>query len=167
VNCERCKKAHATLHIVTCEKGAHQEVHICEPCGRKAGICVLNFTIEDLLGVPKKAQKPKIRERGRSVRCPGCKLTIQQIQATAKIGCARCYETFPEAFVDFMEAYHKSSHHRGKVPTTTSSSVQKEAELQRLKSYLDVVVKKEDYETAAELRDRIKRLEESLRGVEG
>jgi len=167
VNCERCKKAHATLHLVIVENGANKEAHLCEPCGRKAGICSLNFTIEDLLGVPKKAQKLKVRERGRNVRCPGCKLTIDQIKETAKVGCARCYETFPEEFLDFARTYHKADQHQGKVPSTTSSTVLKEAELQRLKSYLDVVVKKEDYEQAAEIRDRIKRLEESLRGVEG
>lgn len=167
MNCERCKKKHATLHIVTCENGQHREIHLCEGCGRKAGLSPLDFTIEDLLGLPKKATRPQARRRLSPKQCPGCKLSIVQIKEMTRAGCARCYETFRDDFLEFAESYHKATQHLGKVPSTADQMARKEAELQRLKDYLEVVVKKEDYEEAAQIRDRIKRLEESLRGAEG
>lgn len=167
MKCDRCKKAHATLHVVTCEKGAHQEAHLCDGCARKVGFDPLNFTVGSLLGHSKKAPKMASRRRSRTIRCPGCGMTIAEIQNLTRVGCARCYDTFREDFDEFMEMYHKDRQHRGKVPTTVSSTIKKEAELGRLKDYLEVIVKKEDYEEAAQIRDRIKRLEESLRGAEG
>ena len=50
----------------------------------------------------------------------------------------------------------------GKVPSTVEDSVRRENELNLLKRELDTVVRSENYERAAEIRDRIKNIEIEL-----
>lgn len=94
-------------------------------------------------------------------------MTLAQVKKISRFGCAQCYEVFEKDVREFVQEWHKSDQHLGKIPESLVSREKKQAELSRLKSYLDVVVGREDYEEAAKIRDRIKRLEESLRGVEG
>ena len=38
MNCEKCKKNHATFHLTANEDGVMREAHLCEECARQAGV---------------------------------------------------------------------------------------------------------------------------------
>ena len=69
---------------------------------------------------------------------------------------------FRSELVRLLDKIHGSTQHAGKTPHTVDAQVRKENELIRLKRDLEVVVKSEDFEKAAEIRDRIKSLEVDL-----
>ncbi len=160
MNCEKCHKNHATYHLTAIEKGVKREAHLCEECARQAGVGFkFNFTIGDLLGggVPEE-KVPKANQ----VRCPECGITYAEFKSKGRLGCANDYEVFRGELLRLLEKVHGATGHVGKAPQTADVQVRKENELIRLKRDLDSMVKTENFEKAAELRDRIKTLETDL-----
>ena len=159
MECEKCGK-HATYHLTAIEKGKSREAHLCEECARKAGVGgKLNFSIGDLLGSLMETPKPAKTSR---VRCPECNISYSEFKSKGRMGCAKDYDVFRSEMLRLLEKIHGATTHAGKAPKTVDSQVKKENELLRLKRNLDGVVKSEDFEKAAEIRDRIKTLETEL-----
>ncbi len=159
MNCEKCQKNHATLHLTMMENGNVREAHLCEECARQAGVGVkYNVSVGAILNTlmePKTPKSPKIR-------CSECGITYAEFKKKARLGCAHDYEVFRNELMRLMERVHGSTTHTGKTPKTADANVRKENELLRLKRDLEGLVKNEDYEKAAEIRDRIRSLETEL-----
>jgi protein arginine kinase activator len=159
MNCEKCNKNHATYHLTAIENGVKKEAHLCEECARNAGVGMkFNFTIGDILGTLVEPKSSKVQQ----IRCPDCGISYSEFKAKARLGCARDYEVFKGGLLPLLEKIHGATTHTGKAPQTADVQVKKENELLRLKKDLESVVKSEDFEKAAEIRDRIKMLEADL-----
>jgi protein arginine kinase activator len=160
MNCEKCHKNHATIHLTAIEGGLKKEAHLCDECARQTGVHLkYNFSISDLLGgLMEPTKSPKVSQ----IRCPECGITYSEFKTKARLGCANDYEVFRSELLRLLEKIHGSTQHAGKTPHTVDAHVRKENELIRLKRDLDSVVKSEDFEKAAEIRDRIKTLELEL-----
>ena len=65
-----------------------------------------------------------------------------------------------------MRKIHGSDKHVGKMPFRGKESLKDQQDLQRLKNELNDLVRSEEFEKAALLRDRIKDLETKLEGPE-
>jgi protein arginine kinase activator len=162
MNCEKCHKNHATIHLTAIEGGAKKEAHLCEECARQTGVHLkFNLSIGDLLGSlmePAAAKAPKAV----GLRCPECGITYAEFKAKARLGCAKDYEIFKAELVRLLEKIHGATEHAGKAPPSADAATRKENELVRLRKDLERVVKSEDFERAAEIRDRIRVLELEL-----
>ena len=162
MNCEKCHKNHATIHLTAIEKGVKKEAHLCQECADQTGALLkFDFSINDLLGglmEPPSPRAPKVSH----IRCPECGITYSEFKTKARLGCANDYEVFRSELVRLLDKIHGSTQHAGKTPHTVDAQVRKENELFRLKRDLEVLVKSEDFEKAAEIRDRIKSLEVDL-----
>ena len=159
MNCEKCHKNHATYHLTAIENGVKREAHLCEECARQAGVGFkFNLTIGDLLGAAPEEKVTKANQ----VRCPECGITYAEFKSKGRLGCANDYEVFRGELLRLLERVHGSTTHVGKSPQTADVQVRKEKELIRLKRDLESMVKSENFEKAAEIRDRIKTLETDL-----
>jgi len=100
--------------------------------------------------------KPKIKdEKG---PCPGCKATIQSIAEDKKLGCPQCYSWFENEVKNVIRHNQAGLKHVGKVPEKFKKKMKEEksrALLFDLEGDLRVAIQKEDYESAAELKDII------------
>jgi len=168
MNCEKCKKNHATFHLTANENGVMREAHLCEECARQAGVVQkFNFSISDILGSfldpkPAPASPSSPASKASQVRCPECGITYSEFKSKARLGCANDYEVFRTELIRLLEKIHGSTTHAGKTPQTADTQIRMENELIRLKRDLDSVVKTEDFEKAAQIRDRIRTLEHEL-----
>ena len=162
--CEKCKKNHATVHVTEIVNGSKKEVHLCEPCARSAGVGIkFSFSISDILGnLVEPPTAGKAAERSASLKCPECGLSYTDFKSKARLGCANDYQVFKGELLRLLEKVHGSTTHVGKTPVTADVHVKKEHELMRLKRELESVVKTEDFEKAAQIRDRIRTLETEL-----
>ncbi|MBI4563552.1 MAG: UvrB/UvrC motif-containing protein [Planctomycetes bacterium] len=160
--CGKCSKNQATVHVTEVVNGTKKEAHLCEECARSAGIGMkFTFSISDILGNLMEVPKAGKGETG-SLRCPECGITYSEFKAKTRLGCANDYEVFKAGLLPLLEKVHQSTQHVGKTPRTVESVVRKESELVRLKRELETVVKSENFEKAAQIRDRIKTLETEL-----
>lgn len=161
--CGKCAKNHATVHVTEVVNGVKKESHLCEECARAAG-GKFTFSITDILaGLIEPVKTPGSKPADPAApRCPECGISYAEFKAKARLGCANDYEVFKSGLMPLLEKVHGAVQHTGKTPHTVESVVRKETELARLKRELEGVVKSEDFEKAAQIRDRIRILEGEL-----
>jgi protein-arginine kinase activator protein McsA len=99
-----------------------------------------------------KVSQPKIEAKS----CSCCEHTLYDITKTGRLGCGTCYEYFRQEIKPIIEAYHKSSKHKGKCPKIVPF-VEKPT-LESLQKELKIAIETENYEEAAKIRDSINKL---------
>jgi protein arginine kinase activator len=92
--------------------------------------------------------------------CPNCGMTLKEFGKKSLLGCPSDYEFFRESLEPLIEKSQAGhTRHCGKVPTKTPSDTRSQIELAQLHKDLDTAVRTEDYETAAKIRDQIKKIQ--------
>ena len=79
---------------------------------------------------------------------------------SGRLGCSQCYETFAEGLLPLLRSMHKGEQHVGKCPTRMAGNETLLEQLKLLKQDLENAIKAENFETAAKLRDQIRKLEQ-------
>lgn len=162
--CERCQQNPASVHVTQIINNQKTELHLCQECARElepqwhwdfslpkflAGL--LNY--EPSLGVSLEQE---------SSRCGECGLTFSQFQQSGRLGCPECYRYFAKRLEPLIRRLHGSNHHRGKVPRRAGGNLRLMREIERLRLELQELVAREEFERAAQIRDRIRELEAKL-----
>ena len=159
--CQECGKDVATVHLTEIEKGVQHEVHLCDACAQKKGVVGKVPSLQELLGGMIQQQIKALGEEGKT-KCPFCGISFGQFRTKGRLGCPNDYEVFYKHLQPIVEKLQGgASQHRGRVPSRLEAGVSREMKLRELRSMLEDVVKKEDYEAAARIRDEIRQLEES------
>jgi protein arginine kinase activator len=160
--CERCKKAKATFHLTNIDRSqAKVERHLCDRCAAEEGLLQtpkttidLNELLENFIASGKSAADLS------NLVCERCGISYVEFRNQGLLGCANDYETFREQIGRLLERTHDgATHHVGKAPKAVAVVRKPQHDIRRLKRQLDEAVAAEDYERAAELRDRIRELE--------
>ncbi len=153
--CDHCAKP-AVVHNTVIVNGQMNEVHLCEDHAGAAGIQMPGQApIHQLLG--QLAQVAVTRPRGPA--CPECGHTFHDFKTSGLLGCPACYDAFASTVGPVIERSHGgASEHIGNVPARADDANQRAALLQQLLRELETAVSAEQYERAAQLRDRIKDL---------
>ena len=163
--CQRCHKP-ATVHQTEIANGKTSEVHLCDACAQEAGLLqATHVPINELLDQFLKAHAQMADTQ--TVRCPDCGMTWQEFKDTGLLGCSKDYQLFETQLQGVIErAQQGANHHTGKLPAArlpdmvVEDAVKlRQAELARLRKELARAVEDESYETAARLRDQIKKME--------
>lgn len=161
--CESCKKSVATVHLTEIINKSKKEVHFCETCAQQKGVAIkTSFSISELLGaVLDPSQKAGSL---RDVVCSECGASFSQFRRTGRLGCANDYQLFKADLLPLFEKIHGTTQHRGKAPKRIRQELEKQKEINELDKQLQVAIENEDYEKAAQLRDRIHSLEKQQDG---
>ena len=150
--CEICGSEDGRIKYTKVINGEKIEFFICEKCAEKKGFHSLinpseNFTV--------KGEKEKTTLK---VRCPNCGWKLVDVEKKGKLGCPECYITFRSYIITVVGELHGKNRHRGKVPILDKGKLLLRRRIREVKRELDDAIKKEEYQLAAELRDRIKTL---------
>lgn len=158
--CEKCGVNNATTHIRSIVNGKMYEKHLCDHCAANEGYGdiksnnlsqMLSSMFGDTVTGVSKSQ---------AMRCNCCGSTFSDIAKSGKCGCAECYTTFYEQLLPYLKRVHGSTQHIGKTPVLKSHTNNIDQEnVAKLKKHLKELVAQENYEQAAIVRDKIKRLE--------
>ncbi len=152
--CRKCGKNEAKIHHVIVENNEVFEWHLCHECAVGEGFGLDELDLGSAKGENGAAQ-------GTDPVCGVCGMTLTDLRRTKLIGCAACYGTFSDLLTKLLEKYHGSSAHKGHPPVfTTGNGLPARAPEVDLHEELKAAVKNEDFERAAELRDRIRDKEE-------
>ena len=157
--CQNCGKNQVTTHIRKNIGGKTETWALCSECAKLLGVDA--FGVGDLFSsLFSDSFAPKAAEE----RCKSCGASFRDISATGKVGCPDCYTQFYSRLLPSLQRIHGKSRHVGKVPSTASADAKLEHKLESLKKQLSDAVGAEEYEKAAQLRDRIKELETGEQG---
>lgn len=92
-------------------------------------------------------------------RCQCCGSSFEDIAKTGKVGCAECYDVFYEELLPSIQRIHGRTAHTGKLAHSAGTEVKVRNEIAKYRAELEKAIKDQEFEKAAELRDRIKELE--------
>lgn len=164
MQCQNCKKNEATVHLTEIHEGVRKEMHLCQLCAEEQGIAIkTNMPISELLSglLASQPSEEELADPFDSVAsCGNCGFTMEQFSKESVLGCPDDYEALEDELLPLIKKVHNgNSVHSGKIPKNTESHKKDELRIMALKKELDHAVMIEDYETAAELRDKIKELE--------
>jgi protein arginine kinase activator len=177
--CDNCGEREAAIHLTQIVDNTVTTMHLCEQCaaekGVETGASVAKFPLGDFLASLGKGGGPDSAGAGADVACPACGGTLHDFRQTGRLGCARCYTTFEVHLRDLLRRLHGSSQHVGErydapaaaavagtPPGAGGEGGPGEAggpEAGALREQLRRAIESENFELAAELRDRLKVLE--------
>jgi protein arginine kinase activator len=95
--------------------------------------------------------------------CENCGLDFETYRESLFLGCAQCYSAFEEYLVSDLRRLHGSTRHTGKVPPRFRERIQHVQTINDLQEDLEKSIENEDFEKAAELRDKIRVLKEQVK----
>ena len=167
MKCQICRERDANIVFTKIVNNEKAVLHICLECAKKKGLTVeishaeqmqqedLPFTQEANAGFFDESPVPDLT-------CDRCGTTFMEFKKTGFFGCDQCHEVFGQYFVNILKQIHGSTVHDGKTPVGLLSEVEMKKHLRTLRLRLKRCIESEDYERAAELRDKIASLEGKL-----
>jgi protein arginine kinase activator len=173
MKCQHCNEKDATVHVTKIVNGVKSETHLCEECARQkqdlgfSNSVGLGFPIsfqnimDGIYEVMGSAQQITSKE----IQCPICGMTFEDFRSTGRVGCGECYETFSSNMLPLIKRVHGNIQHTGKVPKRTGGVIKVTNSIAKLKDELRKLVENEEYESAAMVRDEIRRLESELNAL--
>jgi protein arginine kinase activator len=164
MQCDNCHERTAAIHLTQIVNNSVTTLHLCEHCAAEKGVqtnaTVAKFPLSDFLASMRKGAAGALPPGGESEKCTFCGGTLQDFRDTGRLGCPHCYETFEHHLRSLLRRLHGSSQHVGEVylaPLAAASDSHRM--LLDLREQLRRAVDSENFELAAELRDRIRVLE--------
>lgn len=179
MQCDICNKKKATVHLTEIVDEQMSEMHLCEECARnKSAQMEQQFGLGDLLaGLSADVGKGPLKADDKTaLKCTGCGLNYEDFRKFGRLGCGLCYVSFKEHLSGLLRKIHGSNRHLGKTPVgataimdTAAAQAQNILEpvpliasenIVDLKKQLNAAIADENFEKAAKLRDKIRKMEQ-------
>jgi protein arginine kinase activator len=158
--CDSCRERDAVVHLTTIENNAVHQLHLCERCAAERGVETTVATPKHPLGEFLQPVHQAAAAGTDGLRCTFCNTTMADFRATGRWGCARCYTNFEAGIRELLRRVHGNHRHVGRsYRAPMSETLERAAVLGELKDRLRRAIDGEQFELAADLRDRIRVLE--------
>jgi len=159
--CDSCSERDAVVHLTTIENNAVHQLHLCERCAAERGVETTVAAPKHPLGEFLHEVHAKVASAtGDSLRCSFCNTTMADFRATGRWGCARCYTNFEAGIRELLRRVQGNHRHVGRsYRPPMSETLERAAVLGELKDRLRRAIENEQFELAADLRDRIRVME--------
>lgn len=165
MKCQVCGEAEATIHFKELKQDEMHELHLCPSCAEEKGLHAV--VEEDKLSLANQfiwmAENlyPENAAKIGTVQCPRCGLRYSEFTRQGRFGCMECYGAFDVQIRRLLRRVHGAVAHVGKRPGRSAVPSQSDAALHRLQEELQRAIATENFERAAELRDRIRAIDAS------
>lgn len=169
MTCQDCKKNQAQVHFTQIVNNEKLSLSLCKDCASARGfhspLDNVPFPLAEILsslttGLSDKSSGKDIEK----IKCEACGLTFGDFTRKGRFGCGQCYRTFRTRLEGIMRKIHGASLHRGSIPKYEGEKTEnlpipiKEEE--RLETELKKAIESEDFERAAEIRDKLRLMKE-------
>lgn len=180
MKCELCKKNSATIHIQEIINGQKKSLHICPECAAKKtdenpvlqgiNLAEMLYNLSDQISdkedqvVENQQDDNDSKSATAKLTCENCNWDTGKFRKTGRLGCEDCYGTFKEILSSALKNMHRGMLHMGKHPGIHENKEGEQVmlEIMTLQKKLDDHIGKEEYEKAAEIRDKISDLKGKL-----
>jgi protein arginine kinase activator len=156
--CENCKERDAVVHLTKVKEGAVLQVRLCEKCAAEQGV-------ETTVAQPKAAltdflqavHQQAAAAPGDQAACHFCGATARDFRQTGRVGCARCYGAFERSLRELLRRLHGGAKHTGhRYAPPAPELIEEAGHVGQLRERLQRAIEAEQFELAAELRDRLR-----------
>lgn len=163
MDCDQCREREAVIHLTQIVNEEVTTLHLCEKCAAEKGVesqgtvaktQLGNFLAAMTKGLPANTSPAT---SGDADVCPRCAATLQDFRESGRLGCAECYSSFAGPLRDLLRRLHGSTHHVGERYAEPGQAPEPgEHREVELREQLRLAVETENFELAAELRDRLR-----------
>lgn len=171
--CQDCKKREAQVHLTQIVNNEKTTLSLCKDCAAARGFHSplenAPFPLAEILGgLATGTASPLLNQQIEDLQCSECGLTFKQFAQQGRFSCGSCYKAFRHRIEPIMRKIHGASLHRGRSPVFEAIKVTGETaivpvqEEERLATELKKAIESEDFERAAEIRDKLKAIRENL-----
>jgi protein arginine kinase activator len=161
--CDSCGERDAAVHLTTIVNNEVRQQHLCEKCAAERGVetsvakDATKHPLGDFLHAVQQQLATGTTDTG---RCTFCGATMSDFRATGRWGCSRCYTQFEVSMRELLRRVHGNSRHGGRSYQAPQPELDEKATiLGELKERLRRAIESEQFELAADLRDRIRVME--------
>ena len=167
--CQDCKKREAQVHLTQIVNNEKIQLHLCQECAAARGfhspLDNVPFPLAEILS-NLASNLPQVTSQNlKDLSCKNCHLTFEEFTRQGRFGCGECYKSFRPGVERIMRKIHGASLHRGTNPAATDENIDDSTipvkEEERLEKELKKAIDAEDFERAAEIRDKLKLIKES------
>lgn len=160
--CNECGKNEAKVHVTHIFNGKKTESHLCEECAKKNQTFLnSNFSMENLFSAMLNNAFNTTTYMP-SKGCTKCGMTFDEFKNTGKFGCSDCIDTFKQRLLPVVKNIQGYDTHTGKIPKRAGGSYKIQKDIEKLKAQLKKAIDSEEYERAAQLRDKIREMEGNI-----
>lgn len=155
MTCQRCQDE-ASVHLTETVDGRREELHLCVPCARKAGVgppespplLTLDAVVDALIVTHVGELVGELAD----LSCPDCGLKFMEFRARGRLGCPNDYRVFARGLTPLLARAQGATRHVGKTTRRPPAA----GDRLKLRSRLRDAIAREDYEQAARLRDQLR-----------
>ena len=165
MSCDQCHEREAVIHLTQIVNEQVTTLHLCERCAAEKGVespgGVAKTPLGTFLAAMGKGSDQSLVPAREADTCPRCGGSLQDFRESGRLGCPECYRSFEAPLRDLLRRLHGSTHHMGeryadRTEEPVATNGQHAADL---REQLRLAVETENFELAAELRDRLRVLE--------
>ena len=157
--CEHCKERDAVVNLTKIKDNTVTHQHLCERCAAEQGVetSVAQPKSSALTDFLQAVNQQAAAVPGDQAACHFCGATARDFRQSGRVGCARCYGAFERSLRELLRRLHGSAQHKGRRYVPPAAEVVEQAgQLDQLRDRLQRAIEAEQFELAAELRDRLR-----------
>ena len=158
--CDVCKERESVVKLYTADGNTQTQQHLCELCAAERGVEISGSPKHPLGDFLQAVQLQLAVAPSESGRCSFCSATLRDFRETGRLGCPHCYTSFETSLRELLRRVHGNSVHVGRrYSAPEGDSPDAVVVLGELREQLRAAIENEEFERAADLRDRIRVLE--------
>ena len=164
MSCDQCREREAVIHLTQIVNDQVTTLHLCERCAAEKGVESPASVSQDAAGHLPGGHGQGSRDAGarsRPTPAPAAADPSRTSGRAGASGCPECWRAFEAPLRDLLRRLHGSTHHVGERYADGQGAGRRAARSRSadLRERLRVAVESENFELAAELRDRLRVLE--------
>jgi len=156
--CENCRENDAVVNLTTIKDNVVTQQHLCEKCaaakGVETSVTMPKHPLGDFLQA---VQQKSLVGADDAPACHFCGASARDFRTTGRLGCARCYGAFERSLRELLRRLHGNSRHTGRrYEPPAPELLERAGSVAQLRERLRRAIDSEQFELAAELRDRLR-----------
>ena len=163
MTCDQCHEREAIVHLTQIVDAEVTTLHLCERCAAEKGVeapAVGKSPLGSFLAAMGKEIADAEPAAAANESCERCGATLRNFRETGRLGCADCWKNFEPQLRELVRRLHGSSFHAGERYVAEGAAEEDGAGLlTSLRVQLRAAIETENFELAADLRDRLRVLE--------
>jgi len=159
--CQDCKKQEAKVKLTQVVNNQKVVLNLCQECAEKRGFhnpfMGGVFPLSEMLASVSSGIIEKKGSHANSLKCPSCGMLFSEFPKIGRFGCGQCYTAFRPQIVQMLTRIQGATQHKGETPLPAKADLASQVKIeQSLEDQLREAIAAEDFEKAAQIRDKLK-----------
>ena len=156
--CENCRERDAVVSLTKVQNNTVTQLRLCEKCAAELGVeTTVAAPKQNLLGDFLQAAQQAQVQPGDQSQCHFCGASTRDFRTSGRLGFAHCYGAFERSLRELLRRLHGNSKHTGRrYEPPAPEMIEQASQVGLLRERLRRAIEAEQFELAAELRDRLR-----------